>query len=114
MGGATMQKDGDFPYWNKSQYKLLTEGTWDIVVIMLGTNDADDRPFGPRFHNNWHNGRNEGCEKEDLSNCVFAADYRSFIDIVKKLGTTPTGPKVYIAVPPPVMKQGVYGTPGMN
>lgn len=38
--GSTMLKGADSPYWNRGQYKALTGNTWDIVVIMLGTNDA--------------------------------------------------------------------------
>ena len=40
--GSTMQKAGDSPYWQRPQYQTLIGNKWDIVVIMLGTNDAKD------------------------------------------------------------------------
>merc|ERR1719480_402868 len=40
--GSTMLKKSNSPYWQRPQYKALTSGTWDIIVIMLGTNDAKD------------------------------------------------------------------------
>jgi hypothetical protein len=51
--GSTMQKapNGDSPYWQRPQYQALIAGKWDIVVIMLGTNDAKDPIDGGP--NNW-------------------------------------------------------------
>ena len=42
--GSTMQKapNGDSPYWQRPQYTTLTQNKWDILVILLGTNDAKD------------------------------------------------------------------------
>jgi hypothetical protein len=41
-GGATMQEApfGDSPYWKRGSFGTLTGFAWDMVVIMLGTNDA--------------------------------------------------------------------------
>ena len=41
-----MQKGADSPYWNRTQFEQFVNGTWDIVVIMLGTNDAKDKASG--------------------------------------------------------------------
>jgi lysophospholipase L1-like esterase len=51
--GSTMQKapNADSPYWSRPQYQALIAGKWDIVVIMLGTNDAKDPIDGGP--NNW-------------------------------------------------------------
>ena len=49
--GSTMLKHGNSPYWQRPQYKALTEAKWDVVVIMLGTNDAKDP--GDGGPNNW-------------------------------------------------------------
>lgn len=35
----------------RPQYKTLTSNTWDILIIMLGTNDAKDP--GDGGPNNW-------------------------------------------------------------
>ena len=51
--GSTMQKapNGDSPYWQRPQYTTLTQNKWDILVILLGTNDAKDPIDGGP--NNW-------------------------------------------------------------
>lgn len=49
--GSTMLKHSNSPYWQRPQYKALTEAKWDVVVIMLGTNDAKDP--GDGGPNNW-------------------------------------------------------------
>ena len=41
--GSTMLKVSNSPYWKRPQYKALTAGKWDIIIIMLGTNDAKDK-----------------------------------------------------------------------
>merc|ERR1711907_614025 len=36
-------------------------------------------------------------------------DYKSMIDLVKTLGTTAAGPKIYTMIPPPLMQQYSIG-----
>merc|ERR1711907_144086 len=40
--GSTMLKKANSPYWKRPQMKALTSAKWDILIIMLGTNDAKD------------------------------------------------------------------------
>ena len=40
VSGATMMKTGDLPYWEQDAYAMALQSSPDIVVIMLGTNDA--------------------------------------------------------------------------
>lgn len=79
---ATLMKSGSLPYWNTDQFVPSHDYNPDIVVIMLGTNDA--KPT------NWTN------------NSQFIADYTDLIESYKNL---PSEPTVYICYPPPV-----YGT----
>lgn len=79
---ATLIKSGSLPYWNTAQFVPSHDYNPDIVVIMLGTNDA--KP------GNWAN------------NSQFIPDYSELINSYKNLSSEPT---VYIAYPPPV-----YGT----
>ena len=79
---ATLMKSGSLPYWSTDQFILSHDFNPDIVVIMLGTNDA--KPT------NWAN------------NSQFVADYTDLIATYRNL---PSQPIVYIAYPPPV-----YGT----
>lgn len=100
--GATMQKGADSPYWQRSQYSALTGAKWDIVIIMLGTNDAKDA--GSHGPSNWKH----DCGG-DLTSCTFANDYAAFIDVVKGLGTTSAGPTIWTMIPPPLMQLDSYG-----
>jgi lysophospholipase L1-like esterase len=104
--GSTMLKVSNSPYWKRPQYKALTAGKWDIIVIMLGTNDAKDP--GDHGPNNWlHNCG--GPDHTTVEGCTFAEDYGSMIKLVKTLGTTPAGPKIYVAIPPPLMQLDSIG-----
>ena len=40
LGGRTMMKTGDSPYWNEQAYQDALNSEADIVVMMLGTNDS--------------------------------------------------------------------------
>ena len=45
-----MLKVSNSPYWKRPQFKALTANKWDIIIIMLGTNDAKDPgDHGARF-----------------------------------------------------------------
>ena len=104
--GSTMLKVSNSPYWKRPQYKALTAGKWDIIIIMLGTNDAKDP--GDHGPNNWlHNCG--GPDHTTVEGCTFAEDYGAMIKLVKTLGTTPAGPKIYVAIPPPLMQLDSIG-----
>jgi len=83
VSGATLLKSGDRPYWNESRYADSDAFAPDIVIIMLGTNDA--KP------NNWAN------------SAAFSGDYRDLIDHYRALGAV-----VYVAMPPPVFDPGAF------
>ena len=105
--GSTMMKTANSPYWQRPQYKTLTANKWDILIIMLGTNDAKDQAsHGPA---NWpHNCTKNGMDI-DLT-CPFAVDYASMVSLVQTLGTKAgTSPKIYSAIPPPLMQKDSIG-----
>lgn len=104
--GSTMLKKGNSPFWKRPQYSALTAGKWDIVTIMLGTNDAKDP--GSRGPNNWQHDCG-GPDQTTIEGCSFAEDYKSMIELIKTLGTTPAGPKIYVMIPVPLFQQGAYG-----
>lgn len=106
--GATMLKSGNNPYNRTGQYRTLTDNTWDIVVVMLGTNDAKDKGSSRGKFDNWQHDCG-GPGATSLAGCSFAADYKDMIKVVQGLGTTPEGPKIYVAIPPPLMQQSAYG-----
>jgi len=104
--GSTMLKGGDSPFWKRPQYSALTANKWDVVVIMLGTNDAKDAGSGGP--SNWPH----DCTGPDGLSCPFAKDYAAMIDLVRTLGTSPSGPEIYLMIPPPLMQDRAYGMNG--
>jgi acyl-CoA thioesterase I len=78
IGGRTLLKKGDYPYWKEAKYQEVLQWQPDVVVIKLGTNDSKPQ--------NWKH-------KAD-----FKKDYVRFIKSFKKL---PNHPKVYICKPMP-------------
>jgi lysophospholipase L1-like esterase len=104
--GSTMQKspNGDSPYWQRPQYTTLTQNKWDILVILLGTNDAKDPIDGGP--NNWHCGTND----IDMDTCPYVQDYLSMIALAQTLGRdASTPPIIYAMIPVPLMQHGSIG-----
>jgi lysophospholipase L1-like esterase len=83
VSGATLLKNGDKPYWNEASYGASGSFAPDVVVIMLGTNDAKPQ--------NWSR------ESE------FSPDYLELIQHYRSLGAL-----VYVATPPPVYPPGAF------
>lgn len=82
IGGRTLLKKGDYPYWKEAKYQEILLWQPDVVVIKLGTNDSKPQ--------NWQH-------KAD-----FEKDYVKFIKSFKKL---PNRPKVYICKPMPAYRE---------
>ena len=105
--GSTMQKspNGDSPYWQRPQFQALTQNKWDILVILLGTNDAKDPVDGGP--NNWHCGTDLPI---DMATCPYVQDYLAMIDLVRTLGPDAnTPPIIYAMIPVPLMQHGAIG-----
>jgi len=103
--GSTMLINGDSPFWKRPQFNTLINSKWDIVTIMLGTNDAKDPSSGGP--NNWQHDCG-GANDTTLAGCTFAKNYASMIKLVRTLGKT-APPKVFAMIPPPLMQQAAYG-----
>jgi len=86
VNGRTMLKNGDYPYWNTTEYQAVLHSDPDIVVLMLGTNDAKYYNWGPH-------------------SSEYPADYLDMINVFKSL---PSRPQVHIMIPPPLYKDGQY------
>ncbi len=80
--GATLLKKGNYPYWERPEYQAALNFQPNIVIIKLGTNDS--KPF------NWEVYKSE-----------FALDY---IDLIQKFQNLASKPKIYLALPVPVLK----------
>ena len=74
--GKYLRKKGREPYWTESVYDYTLKLHPDLIIVMLGTNDA--RPHS------W----NEESYKEDL------------IEMVDKFQKIASKPKVYVMIPP--------------
>lgn len=90
VGGTTMLKKGDNPYWNTAAYTQAAASNAAIVVLMLGTNDAK--------HQNWN------IQPPEYGQ--FVPDYLSMINVFKGMASKP---QIYIMTPPPLFQDGVYG-----
>src|SRR5688572_17385852 len=82
IGGRTLLKKGDFPYWQEAKYQEVLGWNPDIVVIKLGTNDSKAQ--------NW------------IYSEEFEGDYRALIQSFKKLASKP---RIFICMPIPVFKE---------
>ena len=102
--GKMMLKNSSAPYWKTSQFQTLISKEWDVVILMLGTNDAHNTCNAPSSRpgcsSNWDTDCG-GPNHTSLTNCQFAEDFTSMVKLLK--GTTPAGPKVYVMIPPPLM-----------
>lgn len=86
VGGRTLLKKGDYPYWNENAFQKAREFEPDAVIIMLGTNDT--KPQNWKF-------------KDE-----FEGDYRELVTTFQKLKSSP---RVYICRPVPVPAPGNFG-----
>jgi lysophospholipase L1-like esterase len=85
VAGATLLKQGDFSYWNLGEFQAAGKCDPNLVVVMLGTNDAKER--------NW-------AHRAD-----FAKDYRAMLDHFTDL---PGRPTVFACLPPRVFNNSGY------
>jgi acyl-CoA thioesterase I len=81
LGGRTLLKKGDRPYWNEARYQEALAWNPQVVIIKLGTNDSKPQ--------NW------------AYKTEFEADYRALIQSFKALAAKPT---IYLCTPIPVFK----------
>lgn len=82
VSGTTARKQGDKPYWNQAAYTQSTTFDPNVVLLMLGTNDAKPQ--------NW-----------DAT--AFRTDYTALIAQYHALGA-----RVLIATPPRVFGAGAF------
>jgi lysophospholipase L1-like esterase len=83
VGGSAVSLDSGKPYMNESAFEEAKEFQPNIVIIMLGTNDANSLISS-------NNGR-------------FVNDY---IKLVAEFQALSTKPKIYLVKPPPVFSDG--------
>lgn len=84
--GATLLRNGNYPYWKVPEYQNAKSYNPDIVVIKLGSNDS--KPVNKAF---WYQ------FEKDLSNMV---------DTFRLL---PSKPKIYLCLPVPAIGVGNFG-----
>jgi acyl-CoA thioesterase I len=83
VSGCTLLKNGDKPYWKEGTFSSSDNFDPDVVIVMLGTNDAKPQ--------NWSH------------KAEFSSDYLALIDHYRALGAL-----VYVAAPPPVYDPGAF------
>ena len=106
--GKMMLKNSSAPYWKTSQFSEFAAGTWDIVLLMLGTNDAHNTCGAPASRPGCSSDWDVDCGGPNATSasthCRFAQDFASMVEIALSRGTTPgVAPMVYVMTPPPLM-----------
>ncbi len=90
--GATLMNTGDRPYIKTPQYKKALSSKPNVVVILLGTNDTKPQ--------NWKN---------------FEKDYeKSYRSLIADFQNLPTKPRIFLALPPYIAKNGKWGINNKN
>jgi lysophospholipase L1-like esterase len=80
VSGTNLAKNVAQPYWNSAQYTPSHTFAPNIVIIMLGTNDAFDRSWS-------------------MAEGHFVADYKELLDTYTSLASKP---KPYMIIPTPI------------
>lgn len=78
VGGTTLLRKGDYPYWNTVAFRNATNSAPDIVIIELGANDSKPQ--------NWQ------------YKSQFAGDLSDLIDVFTNL---PSQPRILVCQCPP-------------
>jgi lysophospholipase L1-like esterase len=81
VSGSTVMLNSDLPYMNQSAFRRAKVFQPSIVVVMLGTNDARETPWGLDEN--------------------FQADYKELISEYKRLEGNP---EIWLVTPPPIFE----------
>ena len=79
VAGSAVTKGSDFPYMNQSEFQRAKDFQPQVVIIMLGTNDAKDVNY------------------DNLGS--FTGDYEEIVNFYDAL---PNDQQIYLVVPPPI------------
>lgn len=89
---------GDCSYWNSTAFDKALASQPDIVLIMMGTNDAKYcNWYGPP--NKESENRNDTAHNGAGAPWAFVTDYH---DMIRRFQSLPTSPSVYVVLPPPL------------
>jgi len=80
VGGTTLLKQGDNPYWDQDAYRQCLAFVPDVVIIKLGTNDSKPQNWAYKHQ--------------------FVADYVAMINSFKALGS-----RIWICLPVPAFPE---------
>lgn len=86
VGGTTMLKKGNKPYWIQPEFQQIKDYQPDIIIIKLGTNDSKPQ--------NWQYSSD------------FETDYKQMIDEFAELKSRP---RIMLALPVPVFIEEKWG-----
>ncbi len=100
--GATLRSDGGLPYIEQAAYAASLLSQPDIVVIMLGANDARLGTQQNINNGNW-NWDNPALDGEQTSVERFLEDYQALIDVYDGLASAPD---IVVMSPIPVSTGG--------
>ena len=75
---------GDSPYWERPQFQALVSGEWDVVTIMLGTNDARTVALCIKTQHNESDWQHDcGGVDTTVKGCTFAEDFAAMVRVAR-------------------------------
>ena len=95
-----------YPWRKTAQYTAFLRAQWDIIFIMLGTNDA-----APTAQGYWPQSNHDHCDAATATNieqCNFAKEYQDLLKIAAGRGPPGKPPEIHVMIPPPLMENGAY------
>lgn len=99
-GTSLLSSSGCYPYSSYSTYPILMRNRWDVIVVMLGTNDAKTGC--------WPGGCGTPAAPT-LAGCAFYNAYAQLVGQLRNLGPSPgQAPRIFINSAPPLMEDGTY------
>ncbi|GAB3891597.1 GDSL-type esterase/lipase family protein [Spirosoma agri] len=82
VGGCTVLKKGDSPYWLAQKYQYAIDWKPTIVIIEFGTNDSKKQ--------NW----------------AYKGDFKNdYLALIKSFQNLSSSPEIYLCVPPPAFSK---------
>ena len=104
--GSSLQREGAKPWWNTAAYQTLVSNRWDVIIVMLGSNDAG------ATQGYWPLSNQQNCDNASiatLDSCNYANAYRELLELIATVGSdNGKPPEIHIMIPPSLMQNGAY------
>ena len=101
--GLTMTANRTESYQASVEFDRLMASTWDIVIVLLGTNEG--KYWDVSTHSSCLPAMATTLADDDLwsacSGTSFVRSYLEFLELLRTRGRGPAGPSIFVSIPPP-------------